>query len=95
MGQLATGLTRDAIREIQANKAIQRSMERDKTRLKKALKAVNASEWHWRAATILYSINGIDNALEYVYGFAETQSNKHIHPSGTRSERKDSTEAAG
>ena len=46
-------------------------MKRDKTRLKEALMAVNASEWHWRAAAILYSINGIDNALEYVYGLQD------------------------
>jgi len=41
---------------------------RDKTRLIKALNEVKASDWQVSAASILYSVNGIDNALEYVCG---------------------------
>ena len=45
---------------------------RDRTRLKKALRAARASEWEWGAALILLSANGIDNALSYVSGLRKT-----------------------
>lgn len=43
---------------------------RDKQKLKllKALREVRASEWQYAAAAILLSANGLDNALEFVYG---------------------------
>ena len=46
-------------------------MRVDKRRLVRALREVGASGWHWRAAGILLAVNGIRNALEYVYGLQE------------------------
>ena len=43
-------------------------MRRDKQRLIKELRKARLTFWHWRAAAILLSVNGIDNALEYVRG---------------------------
>lgn len=48
-------------------------MKRNKTSLKKALKAAQANEWQQRAAFILFHVNGIDNALEYVSGLNYTK----------------------
>ena len=43
----------------------------DKRRLIKALREAGASELQWRMAAILWHVNGIDNALEYVAGLVE------------------------
>lgn len=40
----------------------------DRKRLLKALRDVRASEWQYAAAAILLSVNGLENALEFVYG---------------------------
>jgi hypothetical protein len=39
---------------------------RDKTKLRKALKETDATIWQIKAASILFKINGIENALKYV-----------------------------
>ena len=43
----------------------------DKRQLIKALREAGASELQWRMAAILWRVNGIDNALEYVAGLVE------------------------
>ncbi|MBN2129043.1 MAG: hypothetical protein JW741_06075 [Sedimentisphaerales bacterium] len=38
----------------------------DKRRLVKALREIDASVIQWKMAFILYNVNGIENALEFV-----------------------------
>ena len=50
----------------------------DEAKLKKALREIGASEWHWRAVSILYSVNGFDNAMGYVEGLRERKARREV-----------------
>lgn len=50
----------------------------EKTKLKRALRSIGASEWHWRAASILYSVNGFDNAMGYVERLRERKARREM-----------------
>ncbi len=43
----------------------------DKKKLLQAIREVGANEWQLAAASILYTVNGLENALEFLHGLQE------------------------
>lgn len=43
----------------------------DKKKLLQAIREVGATEWQLAAASILCAVNGLENALEFLYGLQE------------------------